>query len=306
MVASHHRTGHSLLSARSKPVPAHLADVHGLQTINPHLARTRLAASQVPTPKSRNHCASSSANPPPPLPFLQIHGEHARIRVVTWDLLKKRPFPVQPGTMIIPPQSTILPGSKPALKLTLLPLQVRARDTHLVSRSTLLSALDPARDCNLHTPDRRAAPRAPEIHSTHKQNVKVMVMVLLRHLDRRLRRMITRLDPELGLWMPRLHGTVKLNAIVRLVGHLDRGRVSVVRLHYTIFVQLSQEICPFLRARSLLLQKRVTRQIHGESFVLRAARWLSGLLRADSARPRWKGKLDAREGSFPANFVEVV
>jgi hypothetical protein len=27
---------------------------------------------------------------------------------------------------------------------------------------------------------------------------------------------------------------------------------------------------------------------------------------ADYILPRWKGKLESREGSFPANFVEVV
>ena len=42
------------------------------------------------------------------------------------------------------------------------------------------------------------------------------------------------------------------------------------------------------------------RPTRGESLVLRIAS------RADFVLPRWKGQLEGREGSFPANFVEVV
>jgi len=44
----------------------------------------------------------------------------------------------------------------------------------------------------------------------------------------------------------------------------------------------------------------VIRLTRGESLVLRISS------RADFVLPRWKGQLEGREGSFPANFVEVV
>src|SRR5947208_4756307 len=100
--------------------------------------------------------------------------------------------------MIILPESIILPLSKPALKVTLPPLQVRVRDIYPVSRLTLRLELFPPRECNLHIPDRRAAPRAPLIHFTRQQNAKVMVMTLHRHTDRLLR-MMTHLDRGLEL-----------------------------------------------------------------------------------------------------------
>lgn len=45
------------------------------------------------------------------------------------------------------------------------------------------------------------------------------------------------------------------------------------------------------------------RQIRGESIIFNCALsvWIT-----DFVLLRWKGKLDGREGSFPANFVEVV
>lgn len=43
----------------------------------------------------------------------------------------------------------------------------------------------------------------------------------------------------------------------------------------------------------------MTLQIHGESYVATPP---SGT----NLYSRWKGKLEGKEGSFPANFVEVV
>ena len=47
------------------------------------------------------------------------------------------------------------------------------------------------------------------------------------------------------------------------------------------------------------------RQIRGEFIILRVASLDYDVLTLFYL-PRWKGKLDGREGSFPANFVEVV
>lgn len=44
------------------------------------------------------------------------------------------------------------------------------------------------------------------------------------------------------------------------------------------------------------------RQIRGQAI----AHYQSGLRRADFVLTRWKGQVDGREGSFPANFVEVI